>query len=58
MNGSLESLLNLYVFTTGRGLFAMRGVRKLAQAESFTALVAHCDAAISKITSTRELERR
>ena len=58
MNGSLESLLNLYVFTTGRGLFAVRGVRKLAQAESFTALVAHCDAAISQITSTRELERR
>jgi hypothetical protein len=58
MDGSLEALINLYVFTTGRRLFALRRVRALAQQQDFAELVAHCDAVIAHDLATRDLERR
>jgi hypothetical protein len=58
MDGSLESLLNLYIFPTGRRLFALHQVRTLAHAQGFTELVEHCDATIAHDGDARELERR
>ena len=58
MDALLESLINLYVSTTGRRLFAFRQVRALAEAESFTELVEHCDTAITHELAARQLERR
>lgn len=58
MDGSLESILNLYVFTTGRRLFALRQVRALAEEQRFTELVKHCDAAFEHDLATRVMERR
>lgn len=58
MDGSLEPLFNLYVFTTGRLLFGLAQVRAAALAQGFTKLVSHCDLAIAHGHSTRELERR
>ena len=58
MDATLESLFNLYVFTTGRGLFAIRGVRKLAEEQAFTQLVDHCDSTIAYYDDTRALELR
>lgn len=58
MDGSLESLINLYVTTTGRLLFGIRQVRVEAHQRGFTQLVKHCDATIAHAEATRELERR
>ncbi|WP_437731917.1 hypothetical protein [Sorangium sp. So ce1335] len=58
MDGSLESIFNLYVFTTGRRLFALRQVRALAEEQRFTELVKHCDAAVEHDLATRAMERR
>src|SRR5262245_48009199 len=58
MDGSLDSLINLYVFNTGRGTFAIRRVRRLAQQEGFTKLVKHCDATLVRYEAAREVERR
>lgn len=58
MNGSLDSIINLYEFTTGRAQFAMRGIRRLAEAEKNAELMAHADATIAQIEITRQLERR
>jgi len=58
MDGSLESILDFYVFTTGRRLFALRQVRALAQEQGFTELVQHCDATLAHDLATREIERR
>ncbi|KYG10391.1 hypothetical protein BE21_12295 [Sorangium cellulosum] len=58
MDATLESIFNLYVFTTGRRLFALRQVRALAKEQRFTELVKHCDAAIEHDLATRALERR
>jgi hypothetical protein len=58
MDGALESLLNLYVSTTGRRLFAHRQVRAIAQEQGITELAKHCESAISHDLSTRKLERR
>jgi hypothetical protein len=58
MDGTLESLIGLYVFTTGRRLFALRNVRAAAHAQGFTELVKHCDTSIAHDLKTRELERR
>ncbi|WP_437914915.1 hypothetical protein WME73_04965 [Sorangium sp. So ce302] len=58
MDGTLESIFNLYVFTTGRRLFALRQVRAIAKEQRFTELVKHCDAAIEHDLATRAMERR
>lgn len=58
MDGSLESLINLYVFTTGRLIFGIGQVRAAAAAQSFTALVKHCDMTLAHARATREMERR
>jgi hypothetical protein len=58
MDATLESLFDLYVFTTGRRLFALRQVRAVAHQLGFAELVKHCDAAISHDTATLDLERR
>ncbi|AUX46696.1 hypothetical protein SOCE26_082050 [Sorangium cellulosum] len=58
MDATLESLFNLYVFTTGRRLFALQKVRALAKEQRFTELVKHCDAAVEHDLATRALERR
>jgi hypothetical protein len=58
MDGTLESIFNLYVFTTGRRLFALRQVRAIAKEQRFTELVKHCDAAIEYDLATRAIERR
>jgi hypothetical protein len=58
MDGSLESILDFYVFTTGRRLFALRQVRALAHEQRFTELVKHCDATVAHDLATREIERR
>ncbi|WP_437279930.1 hypothetical protein WME90_05060 [Sorangium sp. So ce375] len=58
MDGTLESIFNLYVFTTGRRLFALRQVRAIAKVQRFTELVKHCDVAIEHDLATRAMERR
>jgi hypothetical protein len=58
VDGSLDSLLNLYVFTTGRRIFALQQVRALAKEQGFNELVKHCDVALAHDMATRELERR
>lgn len=58
MDGTLESLISLYAFTTGRRLFALRNVRAAAHTQGFTELVKHCDTAIAHDLKTREIERR
>lgn len=56
MDVSLQSLINLYVFSTGRRLFALGQVMKAAGERSFSELEAHCTAAIKHDRSTRALE--
>ena len=58
MDGSLESLLNLYQFPTGRRLFAHKQVRARAEQDGYEKLVKHCDAAITHDNETLNLERR
>jgi hypothetical protein len=58
MDGSLESILNLYQFPTGRRLFALKLVRAAAEHENFDKLVKHCDNAITHDVATQTLERR
>lgn len=58
MDGSLENLFNLYMFPTGRRLFAYRQVRALAHRDGLETLVEHCDAAIAHDVATQAVERR
>lgn len=58
MDGSLESILNVYQFPTGRRLFALKLVRTRAEAENFDKLVKQCDAAIAHDVTTQSIERR
>lgn len=58
MDGSLESLINLYQFPTGRRLFAHKLVRARAAQDGYEKLVKHCDAAIAHDNETLNLERR
>jgi hypothetical protein len=58
MSATLASLLTLYFFSTGRRLFALQEVKKLAAAEGFAALVNHCDVAIEHDRTTRMIEAR
>jgi Na+-transporting methylmalonyl-CoA/oxaloacetate decarboxylase gamma subunit len=57
MESSLSSLLDFYVFPTGRRLFAMRRVAKRAKAAGFTDLVKHCNAAVAHDRACLALER-
>ena len=54
----LASLLTFYAFSTGRRLFALQEVKKLAVAETFTTLASHCDIAIEHDLATRVTEAR
>lgn len=54
----LASLLAFYVFSTGRRLFALQEVKKLAVADTFTSLTSHCDLAIEHDLATRVTEAR
>ncbi|MDI1481692.1 hypothetical protein [Polyangium sp. y55x31] len=58
MGPSLDSLIRLYTFSTGRRLFALHQVRKLAQASELIDLVGHTGNAIAYDTDTRALEAR
>ncbi|TKC99606.1 hypothetical protein [Polyangium fumosum] len=58
MDATLTTLLTLYVFSTGRRLFAMQEVKKAASAAGHAALAAHCDVAIDHDRMTRNLEAR
>lgn len=58
MDATLSALLNFYIFTTGRRLFAMKQVREAADAAGLAELVAHCDAAIDHDGAARDLEAR
>ncbi len=58
MDVSLQSLINLYVFSTGRRLFALAQVMKAAEARSFAELEAHCAIAIKHDRQTRILENQ
>ena len=55
---TLATLITLYLFSTGRRLFAMQEVKKLATAENFTALASHCDVAIDHDRTARIVEAR
>jgi len=56
MDATLASLLSFYLFSTGRRLFAMGEVKKLALAANLSALAAHCDVAVATDEATRALE--
>lgn len=58
MDASLENLINLYQFPTGRRLFAHKQIRARAEADGFDKLVKHCDKAITHDTQTQALEKR
>jgi hypothetical protein len=56
MDIALSSLINLYAFSTGRRLFALRQVHKLAKQMSLADLEAHTAAAIKHDHKTHEIE--
>lgn len=58
MDGSLESLLKLHIFPTGRRIFALQQVLKIALAQSFDDLTAHCQAALQHDRATLSIERQ
>ena len=58
MDATLSALLNFYIFTTGRRLFAMKQVRQAADSAGLADLVAHCDAAIDHDGGARDLDAR
>jgi len=58
MDASLSSLFNLYAFSTGRRLFALRQVQKLAKDMAFPELETHAAMAIKHDKKTRELDHQ
>lgn len=58
MDMTLAALLNFYIFSTGRRLYAMMQVRKAAAAAGFDALVSHCDVAIAHDRQAHDIEAR
>jgi hypothetical protein len=58
MDVTLASLLNLYVFSTGRRIFAVQHVGKAAAAAGLTAIATHCEKAVGHDQTTRDLEAR
>lgn len=58
MTADLGTLLNLYVFSTGRRLFALQQVQKLASGRKLADLEAHVAAAIKHDKQTLTLEQQ
>jgi hypothetical protein len=58
MNTSLSALISLYVFPTGRRLFALGQVAARAKSRDFPELAKHCSAAITHDRECLSLERR
>ena len=58
MNTSLSALISLYVFPTGRRLFALGQVAARAKSHDFPELAKHCSAAITHDRECLSLERR
>jgi hypothetical protein len=58
MDVALGSLINLYVFSTGRRLFAMQQVQKRAAERGFAELTTHAERAIENDRLTRQLDGR
>lgn len=58
MTADLGTLLNLYVFSTGRRLFALQQVRKLADERKLADLEAHVAAAIKHDKQTLAVEQQ
>src|SRR5262245_13015513 len=58
MDVSLESLFTLYTFSTGRRLYALGKVMKVAAGMKLGDLEAHCAAAIKHDRQTRALETK
>jgi hypothetical protein len=58
MNSSLSVLFDLYVFPTGRRLFALGQVATRAKARAFPELAKHCADAIARDRECLALERR
>lgn len=58
MNTSLTAFIDIYLFPTGRRLFALRRVEERAKAAGFAELVTHCQAAVAHDQKCYELERR
>jgi hypothetical protein len=56
MDVTLAALLQFYVFSTGRRLFALGEVQKLATEGGHVALVAHCNAALVHDRTTMQKE--
>jgi hypothetical protein len=56
MDASLSALLNFYVFSTGRRLFAVKQVKTLAQSAKLKDIAAHADICITHDGETRTLE--
>lgn len=58
MDTSLSAIFDLYVFPTGRRLFALGLVARQAKARKDADLVKHCNAAIAEDRKCRATERR
>ena len=58
MDVALASLLNLYAFSTGRRIFALQQIQKIARETSFEELDAHITPALKHDAKTREIERQ
>ena len=58
MDATLSALLQFYIFSTGRRLFALTEVQKLASAEGHTAVATHCDVALAHDRDTLQKEAR
>ena len=58
MPAQLASLLTFYAFSSGRRLFALQEIKKLAVADTFPILANHCDVAIEHDLATRVTEAR
>ncbi|MBK8256763.1 MAG: hypothetical protein IPK82_29340 [Polyangiaceae bacterium] len=56
MDISLASLINVYSLSTGRRLFALGQVMKVAKEQGYKDLAAHCDQALEHDHKTRALE--
>lgn len=58
MNSSLSALFDIYVFPTGRRLFALNQVAARAKSHAFPELAKHCTGAVAQDRECLALERR
>ena len=56
MDAALGSLLNFYSFSTGRRIFALQQVQKIASDTGFKELAAHITPALKHDAKTHEIE--